>query len=147
MKFLLDEQLDPILSSSLGPLAERDGDQIIHMAELGLLGLEDPYIPAECRSRGIDALITANVRDFGARIEIYEALVASEISVIVVRPGHGSFRADDQLSILARHRRRIRVLLLESTGPRLVKVTPSGVRAVKDLGRLVADLQEGSSLP
>jgi hypothetical protein len=65
-------------------------------------GTKDPIIPGLCKRNGFDALVTANVKDFGARLPLYQTLLEKGISVVVVRPGRETLTPEVQVSILVR---------------------------------------------
>ena len=138
MKFLLDEQLSDLTARTLRVLGHPDDFQYI--GSVGGQGTDDPDIPALCRSGGFDVLVSVNVRDFGARRPIYEAVVAAGINVLVMRPGPRQ-PTDNywQVGLLARHFRRYRKLFSEAEAPTLGVLTDGGVREVS-IDELIADI-------
>jgi hypothetical protein len=89
VKILLDEQLDTpdsVVGMALNAFASRHGCTFVSL-QIEAPGLSDPEIPGYCRRNGIAALVSANVKDFGARLVLYEALLRAGISVVVLRPG------------------------------------------------------------
>ncbi len=74
--------------------------------------------------------MTANVRDFGARLALFDALLSNGIHVVVLRPGPKRVLTPEvQVSILALHSLRIVRELQAATEPTLIRVTQTEVRA------------------
>jgi hypothetical protein len=90
-------------------------------------GTKDRAIPALCRQHGFDTLATANVKDFGARLPLYQSLLENGVSVVVVRPGRETLTPEVQLSILSLHSREI-ARKLAGSPPTLIRVTRSDVK-------------------
>ncbi|MHB8513663.1 MAG: DUF5615 family PIN-like protein [Actinomycetota bacterium] len=137
MRFLLDEDLSPKTADSLAALGE-DFGYFEHITTQHGSGRKDPEIPPICRAGRFDSLITANVKDFGARKLYYQALLSERISVVVVRPGKVKFDPLGQVHIISSHLRRVIVLLQEARGPVLIVVTPSEAR-IRTLEELLAE--------
>lgn len=106
MILLLDEELDSpemVVARSLDILG------VAHRCSFRSLrtespGLKDPEIPPFCRTEGIDVLVSANFHDFGAKLVLYEALLAAGVSVVVLRrQAKKSLRIEQQASVLAKH--------------------------------------------
>ena len=73
----------------------------------------------------------ANVRDFGARRVIFEALLASGRSVVVPRPSkRATLTPQVQVSMLVRHIERISTALKQAQEPILLRITEGGVTEV-----------------
>jgi hypothetical protein len=123
---LLDEQLDDAVAPALNALSRRHGMTFESLRKIGP-GTKDSAIPALCGQRGFDALVSANVKDFGARLPLYERLLESDISVVVVRPGHETLTPEVQVSILSLHSREIGRRLSDKP-PTLLRVTRSEVK-------------------
>jgi hypothetical protein len=71
------------------------------------------------------------VRDFGARRVIFEALLASGISMIVPRPSkRAALTPQVQVSMLVRHIERISTALHQAQGQVLLRVSEGGVTEV-----------------
>lgn len=136
MKYLLDEQLSERTARSLTALED---DEFVHILDSHEAGTGDPEIPGICRERGVDALITVNVRDFGAKKLLYEALLSQGISVIVLRPGGMKMDVVGQARLILDHFRRIQVTLRDAAGPILVVATPSNARS-RRLEDLIAEI-------
>lgn len=142
MRFLVDEQLSVVVARSLSTFGVAE---FSHIYDLGAGGTLDPDIPPLCRRNKIEGLLTLNVRDFGARLFYYEALLAAGIHVVVERwkkptqPDIGN-----QVALFAMNYKSILHKLDESNGATLLVVTLSGVRQ-RDLADLVAEIQAGTS--
>jgi hypothetical protein len=127
---LLDEQLDSpdqVVARSLNIIGASHGCSFRSL-RLESPGLKDLDIPEYCRREGIDGLISANVRDFGAKLALYEALLAAGVSVVVIRPqARKSLSVEHQASLLAKHIRTIARDLQEAAPTRiLLRVNESG---------------------
>ena len=131
MILLLDEQLDSpdmVVARSLDILG------IAHDCSFRSLrtespGLKDPDIPRYCRDERIDVLISANFHDFGAKLALYEALLAAGVSVVALRPqAKQSLRVEQQASVLAKHL-RVTARFLHEAAPEcvLLRVNESSV--------------------
>ena len=97
MRIILDENLWPELATALNAFEQRYHLTFIHINDIAP-GAQDEDIPAICREQGATALVSANVRDFGARRIIFEALLEAGISVISWLPvaeAHGRWRHRD----------------------------------------------------
>lgn len=130
MRFLTDEQISEIVAPSMAPLAAMTADEFLHIRDLGAGGMDDAEIPALCRSNGIDALVSLNVRDFGARKQYYVALNAEGIHVVVLRPdGKRQLHNGEHLALVAGQWPTIQRLLSAASEPLLLRVT---------MGRVVA---------
>jgi hypothetical protein len=134
VNLLLDEQLDSpteVVSRALSILGESHG-LAFRALRNEAAGLQDPEIPDYCRNHDIAALVSANIRDFGARLALYEALLAAGVSVVVIRPQvKKSLSVEAQASVLAKHLRAIsRYLQDMSEGPVLLRTNESQCRKV-----------------
>ena len=146
MRYLLDEQLDEVIADSMSPLAAKFGDEFVHILTLRDPGTPDAEIPGVCREEGVQTLITANVRDFGAQKFHYQALLAEGLHVVVLRPGKVRFYEEQQLGLLSHSYRRIRVITHDATDPRLLACTPGGVRE-RTIDDLIHEFDKGKRLP
>lgn len=117
MKYLLDEQLDEVVAESMTPIGSKFGDEFTHILAIRDQGTPDQEILVVCRNVGAECLISANVRDFGARKFYYQALLAEGLHVVVLRPGKGKFYEEEQLSLLSRSYRRIRSITRAAKEP------------------------------
>lgn len=146
MKCLLDENLDPSTARSLDALVSSEGDSFTHLLDHAKPGTPDDEIPPICARLGVTALVTVNVRDFGARKVYFQSLLANDVSVVVLRPGGTvKFFPEKQVAMIAMNLARIRVLLQPAAGAILIRATWSGAQP-KDLDELLAEI-EGRSLP
>lgn len=146
MRYLLDEQLDQVVAAAMAPIGSKLADEYLHILAVASPGTPDCEIPRLCRGKGIDCLVTANVRDFGARKFYYQALLAEELHVAVLRPGKARFYAEEQLSLLSKSYRTIRSIMVSADGPQLMACTASGVRS-RSIDELIEEFDRGQRLP
>ena len=130
MRIILDENLWPELATALNAFEQRYHLTFLHINEISP-GAQDEDIPAICRGQHAAALVSANVRDFGARRVIFEALLEAGVSVIVPRPSRrATLTPNVQMAMLIRHIPRIASALRGNQGPVLLKVTEGGVTEI-----------------
>jgi hypothetical protein len=146
VRYLLDEQLDQVVAASMAPIASKSDDEFLHILAVARPGTPDDEIPRLCREQDVDCLVTANVRDFGARKFYYQALLAEDLHVAVLRPGKVKFYEEEQLSLLSRSYRAIRSVVVSAENPQLMACTPSGVRS-RSINELVEEFDRGLRLP
>ena len=146
MKYLLDEQLDEVVAASMGLIGVKFNDEFNHIVATRGHGTPDEEIPGVCGDEGAECLVTANVRDFGARKVYYQALLAEGLHVAVLRPGKARFYEEQQLALLSGSYRRIRSIVGKATEPQLLTCTPSGVRQ-RTIDELIAEFDRGKKLP
>lgn len=146
MNYLLDEQLHEETSRGLSVFGERHGDAFAHIVSRFGSGIPDEEIPALCRDAGFEVLITANVKDFGARKALYQALLDHGLHVVVVRPGKQRFVSERQAALFLQHYGSVRRHLTAGAPTVLVVVTPSSVRH-RTVADLLEEIEGGSRLP
>ena len=130
MRIILDENLWPELATALNAFEQRYHLTFLHINDIAP-GAQDEDIPDICREWGAAALVSANVRDFGARRVIFEALLEAGVSVIVPRPSkRATLTPEVQMSMLIRHIQRITTALRGSGGHLLLKLTEGGVTEI-----------------
>jgi hypothetical protein len=130
VRIILDENLWPELATALNAFEQRTHLAFIHINDIAP-GARDEDIPTICREQGASALVSANVRDFGARRIIFEALLEEGISVIVPRPSkRATLTPEVQMAMLFRHLQRIAAALSSSQSYLLLKLTEGGVTEV-----------------
>ena len=130
MRVILDENLWPETATSLNAFESRFDLHFEHIHHIAP-GAQDEEIPEICREQGATALVSANVKDFGARRVIFEALLAAGISVIVPRPSkRATLTPQVQVAMLVRHIERMSVSLHHAAEPILLRVTEGGVTEV-----------------
>jgi hypothetical protein len=135
VKVLVDEQLNELVATTWSSLIGDDGTAI-HIYALNAGGTQDEDIAELCHRHGIDVLFSLNVRDFGAKLALYQNALAAGVSVVVAR-SKTSLDPGQQAALFLHHGRRIRRLLTEADGPILVSVSQSGARP-----RSLAELTE-----
>lgn len=92
-------------------------------------------------------LLTANVRDFGAKLQLYEQLLEQGVSVVVIRPGRQTLTPNIQVSIVAMHSTTMFRRAEDAQGPILLRASPSDVKE-RSLEELRAEIHgEGEGLP
>jgi len=64
----------------LAPSAE-----FAHLLDVAAISTADPDIPAICQRESFAVLVSINVKDFGARKHIYDAVISAGIHVLVLR--------------------------------------------------------------
>jgi hypothetical protein len=130
VRIILDENLWPETAESLNAFESRYDLTFVHINHIAP-GAQDEDIPVICRDQGAAALVSANVRDFGARRLIFEALLEAGVSVIVPRPSRRvTLTPEVQVSMLMRHIQRISSALHDTQEQILLKVTEGGVAEV-----------------
>jgi hypothetical protein len=135
VRIILDENLWPELAPALNAFEQRYHLTFLHINDIAP-GAQDEEIPALCREQEATALVSANVRDFGARRVIFEALLEAGVSVIVPRPSRrATLTPEVQMSMLIRHIQRVAAALRSNRGPLLLKLTEGGVTEIT-LGQL-----------
>ncbi len=103
-------------------------------------GMKDEAIPKYCKDENIDLLVSLNVRDFAAKLELFRRLLAAGVSVAVLRMTKRSLTAERQLAILAVHSRLLVQKLKTASGPILLILTENQMRE-RTLDELVAEIQ------
>lgn len=127
MRVILDENLWPELATALNAFEQRHHISFVHINAIAP-GAQDNDIPRICREHEASALVTANVRDFGARRIIFEALLDAGISVIVLRPSRrATLTPEVQGAMLFRHLRSIASTLQDTQGRLLLRLTEGGI--------------------
>lgn len=145
MRLLLDEMLSEQITGALDTFAQLHGDRVLHIVEIAGHGTPDDDIPGLCEREGIDALVSINVRDFGARKRYFEALLDSGIDVIIIRAPRQNFDVGQQAGFLLNNWSAIK-RVLPAAEPTLVRVSQGGA-AVRTLEQLHQELTKGRALP
>lgn len=150
MILLLDEMLDTPdqkVASALN-LWQDETSLAFRSLRTEAPGMKDPDIPGYCQSQGIMALVSANLRDFGAKLALYEALLDAGVSVVVIRPqGKNSLTPMSQLSIISRHLRPLARHLMDAGGRcLLLRLNESGV-VMRTLEELRQEIRGSRMLP
>lgn len=146
MRYLLDEQLDEVVAASMMPIGSKFADEFLHILSVRRPGTPDDEIPVVCREERIACLVSANVRDFGARKFYFQALLAEGLHVAVLRPGKGKFYEEEQLSLLSRSYRAVRSIIASAESPQLISCTGAGVRP-RSIEDLIDEFDRGRRLP
>ena len=127
MRIILDEMLWPELATALNAFEQRQGLTFLHINEIAP-GAQDEDIPNICREYQATALVSANVRHFGARRVLFEALLEAGVSVIVPRPSkRATLTPEVQGAMLFRHLGKIADVMRNAQGQVLLKLTEGGI--------------------
>ncbi len=81
------------------------------------------------------ALVTADVKDFGAKAVYFEALLAAGVSVITLRPQKRASVLEAQTALLLSWSREVANALRDASSPVLIRVNNSGIstRSLEEL--------------
>jgi hypothetical protein len=139
---MFDEMFGPVVARALTILGEASGDAFSHILDFEPKGTLDDDIPKVCRDNSQDVLISLNVRDFGAKKVLYQALLSAGVSVIVVRPGNVKMTDSAQLSIMSSKYPHFSKKCRGAAVPLLVRVTQSDVTE-RTLDELIKEIQSG----
>lgn len=143
MRYLLDEMLCDQTANAIQALALNDDEfQYIAGSEVNRAGAQDEDIPGICSEGGWQTLITANVRDFGARKVLWQTLLAKGVNVVVLRPGKRTLDPLYQVSLFTRHYQRVNRHIADANKPTLLRVTDQGVHE-RSLDELITEFGAG----
>lgn len=129
MRIILDEQLDPALADVLNVLQHRHGCEFMSLRYLAPPKTQDIEIPDICREHEAMALVTADVKDFGAKRVYFEALLEAGVSVVTLRPQKRTHVLEAQTALLLLWSREVAAALRTAREPTLIRVNNSGVSA------------------
>ncbi len=138
--YLLDEQLHEDVAHALDVLLRTRGASFKHIYDLHAGGTDDLDIPELCRAYHIACVISANVRDFGARKTVYIELMRAGRHVVVLRFGKAKPTIEVQMQLLITALPKIDVILRDATELMLVRVAPSGECVARTIGELLAEI-------
>ena len=142
MRYLLDENLDAKTAAAMDAIAAA-GDGFAHLLTIAEEGTADEDIPTLCRQHGFEVLVSANVKDFGAKKVIYQALLNEGVNVLVIRAGKAKLKIAIQLSILSGAYERVRMLFATANGPAMIRVTAGGAAELRTLKALEEEFAAG----
>jgi predicted nuclease of predicted toxin-antitoxin system len=140
VRIILDEQLDPKTVEVLNVLESRHGCNFQTLRDLVSPGTPDVEVPEICRNAGAVALVTADVKDFGAKRVYFEALVEAGLSVIVLRPRKGRYALEAQTAVLLDRSQEIASGLREAESPMLIRVNKDGI-STRSLQELIEEIR------
>ena len=140
MRIILDEQLDPTLADVLNVLQSRHGCSFVSLRELAPPKTRDIEIPELCREHGAVALVTADVKDFGAKKVYFQALLEAGVSVITLRPQKRTHVLESQTALLLQWSREVAAALRSAEEPILVRVNNSGI-SPRSLQQLIEEVR------
>ncbi len=142
MIILSDEDLIwPELTRRLNALGAHYGCSFVPLPPAHY-GAPDDEVARICRRHGAAALLSGNVRDFGAKIVYYQALVDAGVSVIVPRQPNPETETPDvgyQVALIEPHLAAIVARLKRTSEALLFTVNKSGLR-VRRLQELIDHL-------
>jgi predicted nuclease of predicted toxin-antitoxin system len=140
VRIILDEQLDPKLADVLNVLRDRHGCDFMSLRDLAPPKTQDIEIPKICKDNAAIALLTADVKDFGAKKVYFEALLEAGVSVVTLRPQKRTNVLESQTALILEWSREVAAVLEDATTPVLVRVNSSGV-SVRSLQELIEEVQ------
>lgn len=140
MRIILDEQLDPTLADVLNVLRNRHGCDFVSLRDLAPPKTQDIEIPKICSESGAIALVTADVKDFGAKKVYFEALLEAGVSVVTLRPQKRTHVLESQTALLLEWSREVAGALRDAREPVLVRVNSSGV-SPRSLQQLIEEVR------
>lgn len=143
MKVVLDEQLDPVTATMLNVTTHRHGCTFISLRDLAPPSTQDIEIPDICRRHEAVALVTADVKDFGAKIVYFRALLEAGVSVITLRPQKRGSVLEAQTALLVSWSREAASVLRNASIPVLIRVNNSGI-STRNLEELVEEISSRS---
>lgn len=131
MIILSDENVIwPELTSRLNTIGSPYGCSFVPLPSVHYSAPDDE-VARICRRQGASALLTANYKDFGAKLVYYQALVDAGVSVIVLRQPNPETETPDvdyQVSLIEPRLRGIVRQLDGTTEALLFSVNKSGAR-------------------
>ncbi len=130
MNILMDENVTGLnLAETLNAYSREHGCTFVTFPRATHQGADDTDVTNIAREVGARALLSINVRDFGAKEQYFRALVAAGVSVVSLR-----IRNQDAgdiyyiTSTLTKHVRRIATILNSAEESVVVSVDKSNVR-------------------
>ena len=130
MNVLMDENLSGLnLADALNAHSEQHGCRYVTFPRETHQGADDADVPEVARGVGAGALLSINVRDFGAKEQYFRALVAAGISVVSLR-----IRNQDKGDLeyikatLIKHTRKIAKILTTTEESVVIGVDKSSAR-------------------
>jgi predicted nuclease of predicted toxin-antitoxin system len=139
VKIILDEQLDPRSAAVLNVIEDRHGCTFVSLRDLAPPRTQDIEIPNICRQNDAVALVTADVKDFGAKAVYFRALLEAGVSVITLRPQKRASVLEAQTALLLNWSREIAGALRNAPTPVLIRVNNSGI-STRNLEELVEEI-------
>lgn len=138
MRYLLDECLSELTARTMDVLGAQH--HFAHLLSVAPARTEDDDIPRICQANEFGCLISLNVKDFGARKRILQAVVAAGVHVLVLR-GQPRKKTSTywQVSLLARYFQTYTKVFAESTQTTLAVLNEGGVR-ILTLEQIVAEI-------
>jgi hypothetical protein len=144
VKILSDEDLIwTELTNRLDELGAQFGCSFVALpiAHRGI-ATPDDEVARICQREGAAALLTANYKDFAAKVVYYQALLSAGVSAIVLRQPNPRMEDPDidyQLALVEPHLQRIVTWLQRTNEPLLFIINKSGLR-IRRLQELIDQL-------
>lgn len=142
MIILSDEDLIwPELTKRLNALGSPYGCRFVPLPPLHY-GADDTEVARVCRRQGAAALLTANYKDFAAKLVYFQALVEAGVSVIVPRQPNPETDVPDvgyQAALIGPHLESIIERLNSADEAFLFTINKSGLR-VRRLQELIEEV-------
>jgi predicted nuclease of predicted toxin-antitoxin system len=139
VKIILDEQLDPRSAAVLNVIEDRHGCTFVSLRDLAPPRTQDIKIPHICRENDAVGLVTADVKDFGAKAVYFRALLEAGVSVVTLRPQRRASVLEAQTALLLNWSREIAGALRDASTPVLIRVNNSGI-SIRNLEELVKEI-------
>ena len=130
MNVLMDENLSGLeLADALNAHSEQYGCTYITFPSETHQGADDEDVPEIARGLGATALLSINVRDFGAKEQYFRALVAAGVSVVSLRIRNQDTGDIEYIrSTLIEHTRKIARVLTTTRESVVISVDKSSAR-------------------
>lgn len=130
MNVLMDENLSGLdLADTLNAHSEQYGCTYVPFPRETHQGADDLDLPEIAKEAGAAALLSINVRDFGAKEQYFRALVAAGVSVVSLRIRNQDKGDIEYIkSTLIEHTRKIARVLSTTTESVVISVDKSSAR-------------------
>lgn len=130
MNVLMDENLSGLdLANTLNAHSEQYGCRYVTFPREAHQGADDEDVPEIAREVGAAALLSVNVRDFGAKEQYFRALVAAGVSVVSLRIRNQDKGDIEYIkSTLIEHTRKIARILTSTEESVVISVDKSSAR-------------------
>lgn len=120
-------------------------DEFVYLLDVAAASTDDPDIPAICKVEHFGTLSTVNVRDFGARKHIYQAVIDAGINVLVLRRQKRQATTNYwQVSLLARHYPSYKKIFDTASAATLGSLSDGGVRQLT-MTEIIAEIEADES--
>jgi hypothetical protein len=134
--------LDPRSAAVLNVIEDCHGCAFVSLRDLAPPRTQDIEIPNICRQNDAVALVTADVKDFGAKSVYFRALLEAGVSVITLRPQRRASVLEAQTALLLNWSREMAGALRDASTPVLIRVNNRGI-STRNLEELVEEISKG----